>query len=476
MIMEIKNKISSVLQWFKVSVNELIKEVKAFMSAASPEEAGYILKHSDDLRKQIAPALRFAFIIISIIFGFFIVWGGLAPLDSAVVAPGVLVVSSKSKTIQHLEGGVIEQIFVEDGQRVKAGEVLIKLNETLARSKLQTALGNLRNLKAIEARLLAEKYDEDKVVFEGEYFDRNVPEVEKIIRIQESLFETRHNAVKGRRDVLNQKILQYKEHVKGAEAQLNSLETQHKIAKDQLDSMKSLFKQGYAEKNKLQAAQNRVSELEGWLGKMRAEIASTKEGIAETEFEIINNENRYQNEINDELKETQARILHYQEELIAFKDILERTAIKSPVEGEVTGLQYHTVGGVIHPGGKIMEITPVDDRLVVEARVDPKDIESLTIGLKARVQLSAYKARLVPRVKGEVTYVSADRLHDERSGMSYYKVQVEIDKKEIERINYNIKLSPGMPADVFIVKGERTLLQYLLSPITDSFHRAFKEK
>lgn len=464
---------------FNQAAKKLYMDIKDFMSAGSIEDAKYIMKHAEELKQQVRPPIIFTFTVIGIAIGFFVIWGGLAPLDSATIARGSIVVSGNHKTIQHYEGGVIDKILVKDGQTVKAGDTLMVLNDTAAKARLQMTLGQYRAAKATEIRLLAQKYGDETMNFDDEIFDHSVPEVQKIIKTQESLFETQMKTLKGSIDVLNQKIAQYNEQIKGLESQMDSLNTQYRINAEQLKDLTQLHSKGFAKKTDVLAYQTRASELEERIASVRGNIASSKEAVSENQLQLLNIENEYHNKLNSELKEVQGQVLDLQEQYLAAKEVLYRTVVRSPVDGEITTLKYHTIGGVVGPGSVLMDIVPSDDVLIAEVKVDPKDIESIYAGLKAKVSLSAYKSRLVPRIDGEVIYVSADQVIDERQGpggVGYYIAKVSIDQKDIDKINYDIQLFPGMPVEVFIVKGERTFLQYMLSPIVDSFHKAFKEK
>lgn len=434
------------------------------------------LKDVRDLKKQISLPVKFTCIIIGLGFGFFIMWGSFAHLDSATVAPGFVVLGENYKIIQHLEGGVIDKILVKEGDLVEEEQPLIILNETAAKAKLQMILSQLRAVKAMEYRLLAEQYNDMSVKYVGELFDQNIPEVQKIIKTQDAIFKTRLKSVKGKLDILSQKIVQYREQIKGLETTAQALEAHLLLTKEQVTAMQNLYDQAYASKNDLLELKKKHLEMEGRLGEVRGNIASVNESIAETELQMLDLENDNQNEINDLLQKTQTQIADLQEQYQAAEDVLSRTVIKAPKSGIITGLQYHTIGGVVSPGVKIMNIVPQNDELIIEAQVMPKDIESIRVGLRTKVQLSAYKSRLVPRVEGEVIYFSADRVNDERNGQPYYVARVRIKPEALDKINYDVRLHPGMPADVFLVKGERTFLQYMVSPITDSLHRAFKEK
>lgn len=447
----------------------------SFLFDENENESEFLLKNRQNLKQYIHSPIKFTFVIIGIALGFFVIWGSLAPLDSAAIAPGFITLSGNHKTIQHLEGGVIDKILVKEGEFVEEDQPLIILNETASKARLQMILSQLRTAKATENRLLAEQYDESVVDYSDEIFDSTIPEVQKIIKTQNELFKTRLKSVKSKLDILSQKIVQHKEQIKGLEVMSGALESQGLVMKDQIGSLQNLVAQGGIPKNDLLELKKRYFEVEGRLGEIKGNIAGVNEAIAETQLQALDFENDYKNEINDQLGKAQSQILDLQEQYRAAQDILTRTVIKAPKAGIITNLQYHTISGVIAPGAKIMDIVPQNDELIVEARVMSKDIENIKLGLLTKVQLSAYKSRLVPRVDGEVIYFSADKINDERTGYAYYITRIKIKQEALDKINYDIKLHPGMPADVFIVKGERTFLGYLISPITDSFHRAFKE-
>lgn len=453
---------------FKIFIN--------FVFNIDPQETESILKNVDNLKRHISPAIKFTFTIIAITVGFFILWGSLAPLDSATIAPGFVTLSGNHKTIQHLEGGVIDKILVKEGDLVQEEQPLIILNDTSAKARLQMILSQLRAEKAIENRLFAEQNKNLSIDYSDPIFDLNIPEVQKIIKTQDALFKTRTQSIQGKLEILSQKIIQFKEQIKGLEETKQALESHALITKEQIASMQNLFDKAYAPKSDLLNLKKQSLEMEARLGEIKGNIASINESIIETELQILDFENDNKKEINDVLQKTQSQIADLQEQYQAAQDVFLRTVIKAPKAGVITGLQYHTLGGVITPGAKIMDIIPQNDELIIQAHLMPKDIESIKLGLRAKVQLSAYKSRLVPRVDGEVIYFSADRINDERNEQPYYIARIRIDQKSLDKINYDVKLYPGMPAEVFIVKGERTFLQYLLSPITDSLHRSFKEK
>lgn len=470
---KLKNKFRKVKHF--IDSVEYVKDFKRFMTAATVEDAGYKYVVESDLRKAIKPGVKFGMYTIGFGILFFIIWGGLAPLDSAAIAEGVITLSGKRKTIQHLEGGVIEKIDVIDGQEVKAGMVLIELNSTAAKARLQVIDGQLVYIDAIEARLKAEQEGKEEIVFDPQLFDLSKDEIKKIVETQQTLFDVRKEVRKGHVNVLNERIGQYTEQLKALEIKLKTMESQKLSLEEELENLESLFKKGLALKPRLLEMRRQVDSATSAVAEINSNIFSAKESISEAKLQILNVDNEFQKEVASEFKENHTRLLEMNEQYNAAYDVLQRTKIAAPNDGIVTDLQYHTIGGVIGPGSKILDIIPQDDKLIVEAKVRSQDIDSVHVGLVAKVQLGAFKSRIVPRLDGRVIYVSADATVDQHSGQSYYIARIEIDQRELNSLNLDLKLSPGMPASVFIVKGTRTFLQYLLSPIRDSFFRAFKE-
>lgn len=470
---------------FVETVKDFLSEIKSFMFADKVTDAKYTLKIDKEIGKQVRPGIRFAFYSIAAFFGFFFLWSILAPLDKAATAGGVIALNGKPKTIQHLYGGVITDIEVAEGDFVAEGDVLIRLNDAEIRASLQESRAQLITARASEIRLLAERNGSklEKLEFPDEIFDESIPEVKEMIYTQSNLYELHKRLKQGKIDTLNQRIAQLNEKIKGYEIQANSLKNQVEINKKDWERYEELVSKGLAREVELSEKRSRYESLVGSEAEVRANIASTREQIAEFNFEIISTEVEFQNKVDEELKEVQTRVSALKERVISDQDKLDRSVVRSPYDGAINDLQVHTVGGVLQPGGKILEIIPQDDLLIVEAKINPKDIESVYPGLDAKVQLAAFKTRLVPRISGKVIYVGANVVQNPNPGAgadpnnpaSYYVARVQLDEEEMERVNHEIILQPGMPASVFIVKGTRTLAQYLLSPLIESFHKAFKE-
>jgi len=420
--------------------------------------------------------IRFGMWTIIIVFGIFGLWAALAPLDSAAIANGQVVLDSNRKTIQHLEGGEISEILVREGELVKKDQPLIRMNPTAAKSRFDLVKGQYNAGKATEARLIAERDSKDLVFpAELEELAKNNAGLKEILQGQRNLFETRRSSVSGSIDILNQKIAQSQEEIEGLNAQMRSTDDQIKLLEEEIATVEILLKQGNASKPRLLALQRSRADIDGQRGEYKALIARAQQRITESKLEINNTQNEFINKVNEELKQIQQELADQEERIRASEDIFNRVVIASPSDGIITGLQKHTQGGVISPGEKLMDIVPLDDKLIIEAKVSPMDIDVVHPGLETMVQLTAYKTRTAPKMEGRLTHVSPDSFTDDRSGATYFVARIEISKEQLD-VYKDVKLLPGMPATVFITVGERSLISYLFTPITDSISHAFREQ
>lgn len=409
-----------------------------------------------------------------------IVWGALAPIESAAVARGNVVLLSNKKTIQHLEGGIIQEILVKEGDLVQKGQPLVRLSATSAIAQREILQGELWVAQATEARLIAERDGLQDIAFDATMTEiaRNDPELEKAIAAQIRLFESQREARRGKLAALQQRIAQAHEQIQGLKSQIQGAEGQIALLSEEADTVKTLLEKGYATKPRLLALQRLQSDLQGQRGQHIADIAKVGQSITETKIEIITLENEFATQNSQDLRDTQMKINDLEEKLAAARDITDRTLITAPTGGIVTGLKYHTLGGVVQPGTPIMDLIPQDDQLIIEAKVKPTDIDAVHAGQEAKVVLTAFQMRSTPKLPGMVTQVSADKFTDER-GMqmdSYYLARVEVDKSLLHASGQKLELYPGMPADVLIRTGSRSFLGYLFKPITDSMRRAFREE
>ncbi|AAV86348.1 hemolysin D [Anaplasma marginale str. Dawn] len=430
-------------------------------------------------------------VVVIAFFGFFGIWAATAPLDGAVIAPGEVVSSLNRQVVQHLEGGIIHQILVQDGDAVSKGQPLVLLNDTAAKANLGIIKEKMLVLLATEARLLAIKNRSGSIDFPAGIHDLSSADVvDKVLGNQRELFYSQRKSVSGQLSILEQRIKQLHQELSGLAAQLESEEKQYKLISEELEAKKSLLEEGYISKPYILNLERTQADAEGKLGHIRAKIASAEQKIGENQLEMIHITNTLLDRTNSELKETNASVTDLRERLMAAEDVLKRTVIRSPQNGIVTGLRYHTEGGVIPPGGAILEVVPADDDLIIDAKIPTRNIEEVLSaraveenlvtsgehsGLRAKVRLSAYNIRKFGLIDGIVTQVSADALTDS-SGVKYYSLRVVIPKSAHSGKFKNLKLYHGMPAEVFVVTRSRTLLNYLLTPITSTFEKAFKER
>lgn len=428
-----------------------------------------------------AGPITFGLWSIVVVFGFIGVWATLAPLDSAAVARATVVVDSNKKTIQHLEGGIIDKILVKEGDVIKKGDPLIRLNETSARARVGMLKNQFYVAKAAEARLHAERNEKEDITFPEELTKlssdpQEAKSVNEAMETQKRMFVSRGDTLESELKILDQRIKQSEEEIAGLNSQEKSAKEQIAFLDEEIDTVKKLLASGNAMKPRLLALQREQSELTGKRGEYVAMIARARQTIGQSEIEKISKKNEDIDQVNKEMRDTQAKLADIGEKLRASDDILERIVIVAPQDGKVNDLQYHTVGGVIPPGGKVLDIVPQQDKMVVDAQVAPQDIHNVRDGLKARVRLTAYKSRRVPILEGHVTNVSADKFTDQRTGQTYYTARVELDQHQLDKLVEHVQLYPGMPAEALILTGRRTALSYFMSPLKDSMRRAFREE
>lgn len=415
-------------------------------------------------------------LLITLFLIFFSIWASIAPIDSAAIAQGTVSLDSNAKTIQHFEGGIIEEILVKNGDRVEANQALITLSETAAKASLELLENQLRSSIAQEARLLAERDQKNSIRFSYPLLDtEQYPVAKKVIDGERQLFTSRQENMLNQINIMNNRIEQLKEQISGIESQSVATHKQLLLLQEEETSVKTLVQQGQETRPRLLELQRHIFSLQGQKGQFYSEMAQTKQAIGESQLQILTLKNNFLNEVIDELQTVRLNINDLKKRIIAAEDILNRLQILAPQSGIVTGLKYHTVGGVIAPGTEILTIIPQNDRLIIEAQLLPTDIDVVHPGQSAKIRLSAFKARTTPTLNGEVIYVSPDRFIDPSTGMPYYIVRVVIKESELKNLDH-IELYPGMPAQVLIVSGARTFFKYFLDPLQQNFRRTFKEE
>lgn len=418
-------------------------------------------------------------IIVLSIFGGLGAWAALAPLSSAALAPGVITVENYRKTVQHLEGGIVKTILVRDGENVVKDQSLVILEDTQSSALLEVIRGQYFISLAREARLIAQQNGLDEISYPTELLEyQNDERSRDAIQMQNQTFNVRKHAHEGESDLYQRQVEQLRAKVVGLRAQKRSRDRLINSYHSELQDFRELLKEGYAEKQKIREFERNLAEREGERGELISSLAATDLQISETQLKILQLQKELQREVAKELSEVQSELFELRERLQSLQDTVLRTDIKAPDAGMVLGLQVHTLGAVISPGGKILDIVPQNEKLIVEAQVSPMDIDRISIGQMAEVRFSVFKTKTLPKIEGKLIAVSADRLVDEQSEdkTPYYLARVEITLQGLEDlISSDLKLLPGMPAEVLINTGERTLLQYLMDPLSDTVAHSFIE-
>ncbi|MSP43922.1 MAG: HlyD family type I secretion periplasmic adaptor subunit [Alphaproteobacteria bacterium] len=415
-------------------------------------------------------------LIIAVTFFGFGLWAAIAPLDSAAIAPGFLTVQSNRRTIQHLEGGIIKEIFAKDGMQVKAGDVLIRLDDTRARAQADILLADLNSQLASEARLLAERDGLPAPVFPDELMQKQSnATISAILAGQRNVFDTRVNSLQGQKSILQQRVGQFEEQISGLRAQVTAKGTQARLIKEELKDLSGLLERGYVTKTRVLALKREEARLEGERAEHISAIARSEQGIGETKLQMFQLEKSRQEEIARELRDLQAKITELRERMVAANDMLRRIDIMAPVSGTVMDLAVHTAGGVIGPGVALMDIVPLNDLLVVEVHINPIDIDSIRPGNEVALRVNTVDSRRTPVITGVLETISADRTVDQRTGMFFYKGRVLIPAEQRERLG-GLTLHSGMQVEALINRGEQTALQYALKPLTEAFAKSFREK
>jgi HlyD family secretion protein len=409
-------------------------------------------------------------------FGGFFGWAFYANLDGAAVAPGVVVVDSHRKTVSHLEGGILRDLLVKEGDRVTAGQVLLRLDGTLAEATLGQIESQYWGALARTARLRAEQSDLRTLDLPGELTaaaTRN-PTAAGIIATEQRLFTVRWDTYDGATAIQRKKIAQLREQITALKAQSSATADRLRYTEEELKTVRGLLEKGYERKPRLLELQRLSAELRGRMSELAGNQAQAEQGIAASELEIINLQNTRRSEVSNELVDAQALIADLSERMRGADDIVRRKDVTAPQDGKVTEIRYYTAGSAVAPGSPILDIVPQDDTLLIEAQVTPTDIDTVRVGQPAFVRLSAYKPRKAPSLDGEVIYVSADQTVDPRSGHAFFTTRIRLKPESLAQLD-DVKLYPGMPTESYIVSARRRAIDYFLSPITDSLRRAFRE-
>ncbi len=428
--------------------------------------------------------LKGPLIVVSIMAFFFLaglgLWAGFVPIAGGAIASGIVGPEGSKKTVQHLEGGIVEKILVRDGHKVREGDPLLILAPTQAKASLAVQEDQLRTQEATLARLRAELLEADEIIFppwsHKAFID---PDVQELIRIQLWLFNTNREAMLSREEIQRQQIAQLKEEIAGLTEQVAMQAEELSLIGEQLKTAEGLLRKGVGTKPRVMTLKREHAELAGERAANVAAIGRAQKSIEEIKLQITTAKVEHRAEIARQVNETMAEIARIREQSGASQDVLDRTVIVAPVSGTIVNSRFKTLGGVVKAGDPVLDIVPAHDDLVINARVSPIDIDIVHEGLGAQVTLTAFEQRNLPIISGQVKSVSADSMDDGDGLGPYYKAVVRIDgavlRSIAERTRMDLELKAGMPADVLIVTGHRTFLSYLTDPITSSFRKSFRE-
>jgi HlyD family type I secretion membrane fusion protein len=442
-----------------------------FRMPASPEP-----ESPDDATFDPAPAIARGWVFVGVFVGTFSAWGTTAELASTVIAPGIFVVESSRKAVQHLEGGIVAEVYVKDGDVVRRGATLVQMDTTAIVASLNVVQNEFDAGIAERARLQAIRDGKDAVEFPQPIARRSdEPRVAEIIRVQRTLFDAERKAREGQIDLLNKRVEIIREQIVGLRVQKASKEEQREIIRKEYKGLKSLFDKGLTPQTRVLTLERSAVELSGEIGSIVADIARAEKEIGETELEIVQLDNGYMFELNDKIKELDKKVAELGERQAGLVDVLTRSTVAAPSDGKVFSMAVASQGEVIAPGSRIAEIVPIAEHLVVQARIRPQDVEQVFVGQTAKVHLSAFDQRVTPSVEGVVSYVSADILEEERTGASFYEVRITVSENQDFDIGA-LAIAAGMPAESYIVSSSRTMLDYLSKPVFSALNRAMRER
>jgi len=414
--------------------------------------------------------------IVVLVLGFGVGgWAATSEIAGAVIAQGQIVVDSNVKKVQHPSGGIVGELRVRDGDRVRAGEVVVRLDDTVTRANLAIVTKGLNELMARRARLEAERSGAAAVRFPKELTESGDAAVGGLMASEQKLFESRVASRNSQKDQLRRQIDQLREEIEGLTSQQNAKSREIELIQRELSGVRELYARNLIQLTRLTQLEREAARVEGERGQLVATVAQSKVKVSETELKILQIDQDMASDVGKELRDIDSKIGELTERKITAEDQLRRIDIRAPQDGTVFQSTVHTVGGVIQAGEQIMLIVPEADNLAVEAKANPQDIDQLQVGQTAMLRFTNFNQRTTPEIFGKVTRISADTTTDQRTGMSYYTVRVGMVPGEIAKLG-DVKLVPGMPVETFIQTADRTVLSYLAKPLYDQIVRAFREK
>jgi len=426
-------------------------------------------------RPRTRGTMLFGFAAIGIFFGGFAAWSAFAPLSEAAIAPGMIKVEGTRRTIQHFEGGIVREILVRDGDRVRVGQVLVRLDDIRTGADLETLRSQRWSFMAQDARLSAELADRDTIAFPPDLLGADEPRARDAIAGQQAVFVARRASLVAQISVQEARIGQQDAITAGATGQLRAQRQQLELIRREEEITRTLVQQGLQRLPTLLALQRSAAALEGQAEDLQGQLDRASQAVAEARNTIAAIIGQRRQEIAAEQRELRTRLSEIEERLRAAHDVSVRRDIIAPEDGIVLNLRLFNIGAVVRAGEPVMDLVPMQDRLVAEVNIQPNDIDVVHVGLQAEVRLPGFKQRLVPYLHGHVTFVAQDVTFDERTRMTYYRAHVLIDEEQLARLE-GVTLLPGMPVETMIIIGERSFLRYIIQPVRDSFTRAFREQ
>lgn len=426
------------------------------------------------------PWIRIGLMLIFGVLGSITAWAGFTGISGAVIGQGLVTVESNVKTVQHLDGGIVAELMIKNGDRVREGDILLRLDDTANKSNLGIIMGRLTELYIQRARLEAEFRGEAIMTIPAEVLKEaeREPRVAAFLNSQVDLFESRRRRLEGEASLLQQQRVQLNEQVTGATSELESRTRQVTLIRKEMESVRPLLEQGLYTMTRMLALEREAARLDGEAGRLRGDIARVRGAISENEGKIAQLQKEQQQQVSTEQREAQGKIAELEEQKVAIEDKLKRVEIRAPRSGYVHNLAIHTVGGVISPANPIMEVIPEEDRLIVETRVSPNDIEQIVVGHPATIRFPAFNQRVTPVLDGKILKRSASHILDKSTpgALPYFQVTVEVSASELGKLGEGKKLIPGMQAEVYMQTDDRTVLSYLVKPFSDQFQRALRER
>ncbi|QPN46797.1 HlyD family type I secretion periplasmic adaptor subunit [Priestia aryabhattai] len=428
----------------------------------------------DDMPTSDRGIRRIGLTIVFVTFGIFGTWAAVAPLSNAVHGSGVVTVQNYRKTVQHLEGGIVKELLARDGDMVKQGDPLIVLDEAQLSAEYESTRNQLIVARYKEARLRAERDGLQAippVTMDGTDSDRAM----EALAGEQQVFKARHDSLQGEISVNRERIEQMKQQIAGLNDMIRTKRNLEKSYTGEIKQLKELLAEGFVDNQRLLEQERKLDMLKTEVADHESTITKTKLQIGETELQIVQLKKKFDSDVANELSDVQAQVFDLQEKEAALRDRLSRVVIRAPESGMVLDMKVHTIGGVVSAATPLLDIVPASSELVVEAKVATKDIDRLELGKTADIRFSAFNQATTPVIEGTLTRISADSLTEERTGDQYYLVRVKVSEDGMKKLG-NRKLQPGMPAEVLINAGDRTMLQYLLKPARNMFAESLIEE